>query len=222
MCDSKGVIYKGRAGVNASKAEFAIEPDGRETLADAMKGADVFLGLSVADVLTPDMLASMAARPIVFALANPKPEIARDVALGVRTDLVYATGRSDYPNQINNVLGFPYIFRGALDCRATEINEPMKLAAAHAIAALAREPVPASLRELYGVHSMKFGPDYILPKPFDRRLLTTVPPAVAAAAAESGVAKDPIKDLKHYGNVLKRYVTDTDVHMQQYLSAKAS
>lgn len=222
MCDSKGVIYKGRAGVNASKAEFAIEPDGRETLADAMRGADVFLGLSVADVLTPDMLASMAERPVVFALANPKPEIARDVALRVRTDLVYATGRSDYPNQINNVLGFPYIFRGALDCRATEINEQMKLAAAHAIAAFAREPVPASLKELYGVHGMKFGPDYILPKPFDRRLLTTVPPAVAKAAAESGVAKAPIEDVIHYGNVLKRYVTATDANMQQYLSGKAS
>ena len=222
MCDSKGVIYKGRAGVNESKAEFAIEPDGRITLADAVRGADVFLGLSVADVLTPEMLATMAEKPIVFALANPRPEIARDTALAVRTDLVYATGRSDYPNQINNVLGFPYIFRGALDCRASEINEPMKLAAAHAIAALAREPVPASLRELYGVHSLKFGADYILPKPFDRRLLTTVPPAVVKAAAESGVAQAPIDDLKHYGNVLRRYVTDTDVHMKEYLSARAS
>lgn len=222
MCDSHGVIYKGRAGVNSVKEEFAIEADGRTTLADAVKDADVFLGLSVADVLTPAMLATMAERPIVFALANPKPEIAREAALAVRTDLVYATGRSDYPNQINNVLGFPYIFRGALDCRATQINEAMKMAASHAIAALAREPVPEAVRKLYGDEDLAFGPDYILPKPFDRRLLTSVPPAVARAAAESGVAKAPLEDLAHYGNVLKRYVTDTDVHILQYLSAKAS
>ena len=222
MCDSKGIIYKGRTGVNASKEEFAIQPDGRTTLADAVKGADVFLGLSVADVLTPEMLLSMADRPIVFALANPKPEIARDVAMATRSDLIYATGRSDYPNQINNVLGFPYIFRGALDCRASTINEAMKLAAAHAIAALAREPVPAAVRELYGEKNMKFGPDYILPKPFDRRLLTTVPPAVAQAAAESGVARNPIADLERYGKTLKRYVTDSDAHMKEYLSAQAS
>ena len=201
MCDSKGIIYKGRT---------------------AVKGADVFLGLSVADVLTPEMLLSMADRPIVFALANPKPEIARDVAMATRSDLIYATGRSDYPNQINNVLGFPYIFRGALDCRASTINEAMKLAAAHAIAALAREPVPAAVRELYGEKNMKFGPDYILPKPFDRRLLTTVPPAVAQAAAESGVARNPIADLERYGKTLKRYVTDSDAHMKEYLSAQAS
>lgn len=222
MCDSHGVIYKGRAGVNSVKGEFTIEADGRTTLADAVKDADVFLGLSVADVLTPAMLATMAERPIVFALANPKPEIAREAALAVRTDLVYATGRSDYPNQINNVLGFPYIFRGALDCRATQINEAMKMAASHAIAALAREPVPEAVRKLYGDEDLAFGPDYILPKPFDRRLLTSVPPAVARAAAESGVAKAPLEDLAHYGNVLKRYVTDTDVHILQYLSAKAS
>lgn len=221
MCDSKGVIYKGRAGLNPSKEEFAIEPDGRTTLADALKGSDAFLGLSVADVMTPDMLASMAERPIVFALANPRPEIAREAALAVRTDLVYATGRSDYPNQINNVLGFPYIFRGALDCCASEINEAMKLAAAHAIAALAREPVPASLRKLYAVDRLEFGPDYILPKPFDRRLLTTVPPAVAQAAADSGVAKAPVADLKRYGNTLRRYVTETDTLMQNFLAAQA-
>ena len=221
-CYSKCIIYKGRTGVNASKEEFAIQPDGRTTLADAVKGADVFLGLSVADVLTPEMLLSMADRPIVFALANPKPEIARDVAMATRSDLIYATGRSDYPNQINNVLGFPYIFRGALDCRASTINEAMKLAAAHAIAALAREPVPAAVRELYGEKNMKFGPDYILPKPFDRRLLTTVPPAVAQAAAESGVARNPIADLERYGKTLKRYVTDSDAHMKEYLSAQAS
>ena len=142
--------------------------------------------------------------------------------MATRSDLIYATGRSDYPNQINNVLGFPYIFRGALDCRASTINEAMKLAAAHAIAALAREPVPAAVRELYGEKNMKFGPYYILPKPFDRRLLTTVPPAVAQAAAESGVARNPIADLERYGKTLKRYVTDSDAHMKEYLSAQAS
>lgn len=222
MCDSRGVIYRGREGLNSFKAEFAIEPDGRTTLADAMAGADVFLGLSVADVLTPEMLASMAPKPIVFALANPRPEIARDVAMGVRNYLIYATGRSDYPNQINNVLGFPYIFRGALDCRATAINESMKVAAAHAIAELARKPVPTSIKELYGNRTMRFGPDYILPKPFDRRLLSEVAPAVAQAAAETGVARVPIADLAHYGRVLRRYVANTDIHMMEYLQNKAS
>ena len=221
MCDSHGVIYKGRAGLNPEKEQFAIGFDGRTTLADAVSGADVFLGLSVADVLTPEMLASMAERPIVFALANPSPEIARDKALATRRDLVYATGRSDYPNQINNVLGFPYIFRGALDCRATDINEAMKIAAAHAIAALAREAVPDSVKELYGVSDLKFGPDYILPKPFDRRLLTAVPPAVAQAAADSGVARAPITDLKRYASTLSHYVVETDEHMRRYIDATA-
>ncbi len=221
MCDSHGVIYKGRAGLNPEKEQFAIRFDGRTTLADAVSGADVFLGLSVADVLTPEMLASMAERPIVFALANPSPEIARDKALATRRDLVYATGRSDYPNQINNVLGFPYIFRGALDCRATDINEAMKIAAAHAIAALAREAVPDSVKELYGVSNLEFGPDYILPKPFDRRLLTAVPPAVAQAAADSGVARAPITDLKRYASTLSHYVVETDEHMRRYIDATA-
>lgn len=221
MCDSHGVIYKGRAGLNLEKEQFAIGFDGRTTLADAVSGADVFLGLSVADVLTPEMLASMAERPIVFALANPSPEIARDKALATRRDLVYATGRSDYPNQINNVLGFPYIFRGALDCRATDINEAMKIAAAHAIAALAREAVPDSVKELYGVSGLEFGPDYILPKPFDRRLLTAVPPAVAQAAADSGVARAPITDLKRYASTLSHYVVETDEHMRRYIDATA-
>ncbi len=221
MCDSHGVIYKGRAGLNPEKEQFAIGFDGRTTLADAVSGADVFLGLSVADVLTPEMLASMAERPIVFALANPSPEIARDKALATRRDLVYATGRSDYPNQINNVLGFPYIFRGALDCRATDINEAMKIAAAHAIAALAREAVPDSVKELYGVSGLEFGPDYILPKPFDRRLLTAVPPAVAQAAADSGVARAPITDLKRYASTLSHYVVETDEHMRRYIDATA-
>ena len=192
------------------------------SLADAMRGADAFLGLSVADVVTPDMLASMAERPIVFALANPDPEIARDTALATRSDLVYATGRSDYPNQINNVLGFPYIFRGALDCRASAINEQMKIAAAHAIAELVCEPVTKELKELYPDENLVFGPDYILPKPFDRRLLAVVAPAVAEAAAESGVAQMPIADLARYGSALKRYVADTDTHMREFLASRAS
>ncbi len=191
MCDSKGVIYKGRKGLNSTKEQFAIEPDGRTTLADAVAGADVFLGLSVADVLTPEMLATMAERPIVFALANPAPEIARDVALATRSDLVYATGRSDYPNQINNVLGFPYIFRGALDCRATTINEEMKMAASRAIAALAREEVPGFIKRLYNKPTMAFGRDYILPKPFDRRLLVKVPPELVAPV--KGMVTSPLK-----------------------------
>ena len=203
MCDSKGVIRTDRASLPPSKAAFATSAEGLHTLADAVNGADVFLGLSVADVLTPAMLATMAERPVVFALANPNPEIARDAALAVRTDLVYATGRSDYPNQINNVLGFPYIFRGALDCRASVINETMKLAAAHAIAALAREPATDRIRSLYPDDKLEFGRDYILPKPFDRRLLETVPAAVARAAAESGVALSPIERSEEHTSELQ-------------------
>jgi len=222
MCDSRGVIYKGRPGLNKQKEQFAVADNGMRSLADAMRGADAFLGLSVADVVTPDMLASMAERPIVFALANPDPEIARDTALATRSDLVYATGRSDYPNQINNVLGFAYIFRGALDCRASGINEQMKIAAAHAIAELVCEPVTKELKELYPDENLVFGPDYILPKPFDRRLLAVVAPAVADAAAESGVARMPIADLARYGSALRRYVTDTDTHMREFLASRAS
>ncbi len=219
MCDSKGAITTDRKNLAPSKAEFATSRPGISTLADAVRDADAFLGLSVADVLTPEMLATMAPRPIVFALANPNPEIARDAALATRTDLVYATGRSDYPNQINNVLGFPYIFRGALDCRATVINEDMKLAAAHAIAALARKPVTKTVRDLYGGEPLSFGPDYILPKPFDRRLLTTVPAEVARAAAESGVAQHPISDLEAYGRRLRKYVVDTDGALRNFIEA---
>lgn len=222
MCDSRGVIYRGRPGLNAEKERFAIADNGMRTLSDAMKDADAFLGLSVADVVTADMLASMAPRPIVFALANPNPEISRDVALATRSDLVYATGRSDYPNQINNVLGFPYIFRGALDCRASAINEAMKVAAAHAIASLGREPVPQELKDLYPGENLVFGPEYILPKPFDRRLLALVPPAVAKAAADSGVARSPIRDLRRYGTALRRYIIDTDSNMRAFLAAQAS
>ena len=203
MCDSKGVIRADRPGLNALKSEFATTRD-LHTLADAVRGADVFLGLSVADVLTPDMLMTMAPKPIVFALANPNPEIDYELALATRDDVIVATGRSDYPNQVNNVLGFPYIFRGSLDCRATTINEKMKIAAAEAIAALAREPVPEDVLKAYDRKEMKFGRRYILPKPLDPRLLMTVAPAVAHAAEESGVARRPIADYDAYREKLSR------------------
>ena len=203
MCDSKGVLREDRTDINPQKREFATNRD-LHTLKEALVGADVFLGLSVANVMTPEMLLSMAPRPIVFALANPDPEIAYDVATATRDDLIMATGRSDYPNQVNNVLGFPYIFRGALDTRATAINEEMKLAACRAIAALAREEVPEDVKKAYGGEDFKFGKDYILPKPFDKRLLYQVSPAVAKAAIESGVAKRVITDWDKYGLELNR------------------
>lgn len=203
MCDSRGVIRADRTDLSPQKAEFATALP-VYTLAEALRGADMFLGLSVKDVLTPEMIASMAPRPIVFALANPDPEIARDVALAVRDDLIFATGRSDYPNQINNVLGFPYIFRGAMDCGATEINEAMKIAAADAIADLAQQPVPDSIRAAYDDDGMAFGRDYILPKPMDPRLLETVSMAVARAAMDSGVARVPIANFDEYSEQLRR------------------
>ena len=203
MCDSKGVINRKRTGLNAQKLEFATDRD-IDTLEDAMKGADVFLGLSVKDVVTPEMLKSMNDRPIVFARANPDPEIAYDVAMESRPDLIFATGRSDYPNQINNVLGFPYIFRGALDSGATVINETMKLAAVKAIAALAKEPVPSVVNAAYEMSNLRFGREYILPKPLDPRLITTVAPAVARGAMESGVARRPITDWDAYNDKLRQ------------------
>lgn len=203
MCDSKGVIRADRTDINPQKREFATARD-LHTLKEALVDADVFLGLSVANVMTPEMLLSMAPRPIVFALANPDPEIAYDVATATRDDLIMATGRSDYPNQVNNVLGFPYIFRGALDTRATAINEEMKLAACRAIAELAREEVPEDVKKAYGGEDFKFGKDYILPKPFDKRLLYQVSPAVAKAAIESGVARRVITDWEKYGLELNR------------------
>ena len=203
MCDSKGVINRKRTGLNAQKLEFATDRD-IDTLEDAMKGADVFLGLSVKDVVTPEMLKSMNDRPIVFALANPDPEIAYDVAMESRPDLIFATGRSDYPNQINNVLGFPYIFRGALDSGATVINETMKLAAVKAIAALAKEPVPSVVNAAYEMSNLRFGREYILPKPLDPRLITTVAPAVARGAMESGVARRPITGWDAYNDKLRQ------------------
>jgi len=196
MVDSRGVIYKDREGLNKYKERFAPETDAR-TLADAVKGADVFYGLSVADVLTQEMVKTMAEQPIIFAMANPDPEIKYELAKEVRPDAIVATGRSDYPNQVNNVLGFPFIFRGALDVRASAINDEMKIAAAHALAALAKEDVPDSVLRAYNVESMKLGPEYIIPKPLDPRVLIWEAPAVAKAAMESGVARKEI-DLDEY------------------------
>lgn len=198
MCDSKGVINEDRDNLNESKKYFATSRKDIHTLSEAMVGADVFLGLSVKDVVTPEMIKSMAAKPIVFALANPDPEIEYEKAIKARPDLIFATGRSDYPNQINNVLGFPYIFRGALDCQATEINEEMKLAAARAIAKIARMPADEEVKKIYSDEKLEFGPEYILPKPFDHRILIEVSPAVAVAAFESGVAQRPIRDVEKY------------------------
>ena len=204
MVDSKGVIRTDRPNLPASKAEFATDRRDIETLEDAMKGADIFLGVSVADVLTPEMVRSMNENPLVFALANPNPEIAYDVAKASRPDLIFATGRSDYPNQINNVLGFPYIFRGALDTRAKAINEEMKLAAVYAIADLAKQPVPDVVNAAYGMKKLQFGPEYILPKPMDPRLITKVSAAVAKAAMVSGVARRQITNWKEYEDGLNQ------------------
>lgn len=219
MCDSKGVIRKDRGNLNPMKAEFATNRDIR-TLAEAMIDADVFLGLSVADVVTEDMVKSMAERPIVFALANPSPEIAYELAIASRPDIIFATGRSDYPNQINNVLGFPYIFRGALDCGATEINEAMKVGAAKAIAALAQEPVPEEIAKAYGVKDLSFGPSYILPKPFDHRLLTVVAPAVIKAAEESGVATKEIDDFEKYETFLRQIMCTNEALISYLIKAQ--
>ncbi len=203
MCDTKGVIYKGRKeGMNKFKERFAKETSAR-TLADALCGADALVGLSGANCVSPEMLRSMAANPIVFAMANPDPEIPYDVAVAARADLIMATGRSDYPNQVNNVLGFPFIFRGALDVRATAINDEMKLAATRALAALAREDVPDAVRRVYGVERMEFGRDYIIPKPFDSRVLIWVASAVAKAAMDSGVAQVQV-NIEEYKEQLER------------------
>jgi malate dehydrogenase (oxaloacetate-decarboxylating)(NADP+) len=197
LCDSKGVVYKGRVeGMNKYKERFVVDTDAR-TLADALRGADVFYGLSVANVMTPDMVKSMAKDPIVFAMANPDPEINPDLAKSVRKDLIIATGRSDYTNQINNVLGFPFIFRGALDVRARAINEEMKLAASQSLAALTKEDVPDSVLRAYGVDSLKFGREYIIPKPLDPRVLLWEAPAVAEAAMKTGIARKSV-DIDEY------------------------
>ena len=205
LCDSRGVVAAHREDLNPLKREFATTRR-IASLAEALHGADVFLGVSKANVLTPEMLRSMAPNPIVMALANPDPEIAYDVATVTRPDLIFATGRSDYPNQVNNVLGFPYIFRGALDVRASEINDAMKLAAAHAIAAMTREPVPESVLRDYNLEKLEFGRGYLIPKPTDPRLLTTVATAVARAAIESGIARRPISDWEAYARELREQI----------------
>lgn len=204
MFDSRGLIYKGRDGMNQYKAEFA--QDKPASLEECMKDADLFLGLSTKNLVSKDMVRSMAPNPILFAMANPDPEITYDDAKDANPNCIMGTGRSDYPNQINNVSGFPYIFRGALDVQATEINEAMKIAAAKALAALAKEPVPKEICDMYGVKELSFGRDYIIPKPLDPRVLEWVTPAVARAAMETGVAKAPIKDLEAYTLSLRKRV----------------
>mgnify|MGYP001039793891 CR=1 FL=1 len=203
MCDSRGVLNTKRKDLNKYKADF-VRDTNAETLADAMKDADVFLGLSVADVLTAEMLKSMGPNPIVFAMANPNPEIAYEKAMKARKDLIFATGRSDYPNQINNVLGFPFIFRGALDVKAKAINEEMKIAAVHALANLTKEDVPETVNKAYRTQNLFFGHDYIIPKPLDPRLIYHVAPAVAKAAIETGVARTKIEDWDKYKEELRK------------------
>jgi malate dehydrogenase (oxaloacetate-decarboxylating)(NADP+) len=205
MTDRSGVIYKGRVeGMNKYKEPFARDISKR-SLADAMQGADVFVGLSQGGLVTPAMVKTMAAKPIIFAMANPDPEIGFHEARAARPDCIMATGRSDFPNQVNNVLGFPFIFRGALDVRAREINEPMKVAATHALANLAKKRgVPKEVLAAYKVRSLSFGPDYIIPKPLDPRVLVEESIAVAKAAMDSGVAAMPIKDFDAYRSRLKK------------------
>ena len=209
LVDSKGVIYKGRTeGMNTYKERFAVDTDAR-TLADAMKGADVFAGVSVKGLVTQEMVKTMADNPIIFAMANPEPEISPEDALAARPDVIVATGRSDYPNQVNNVLGFPFIFRGALDVAATGINEEMKLAAAHALANLAKEDVPDSVVRAYGGKPLRFGRDYLIPKPFDYRVLLWEAPAVAEAAIQSGVARKPYSSKEDYIRELENRLSRT-------------
>ena len=213
MCDSKGVISKRRTDLNPAKAFFATAR-GIDTLSQALEGADVFLGLSVADVLTADMVKSMAANPIVFALANPNPEIRYEVAMQARPDIIFATGRSDYPNQVNNLLGFPYIFRGALDVRATKINDEMKIAAVRALASLAKEPVPDIVATAYNDNDISFGRKYLIPKALDPRLITRISIAVAKAAIESGVARKVITDWDAYAQQLESRMGRNDKLMR--------
>ncbi len=215
VCDSKGVVYQGRTeGMDQFKAAYAVDTKAR-TLMDAMKGADCFMGLSVAGAVSKEMVKAMAKKPIIFAMANPDPEITPEDVHAVRKDAIVATGRSDYANQINNVLGFPYIFRGALDVRARTINEEMKVAAARALAALAKEDVPDEVAAAYHGRQLKFGPEYIIPTPFDPRLISTVPPFVAQAAMDAGVARKPIADMEAYKASLAQRLDPTAALMQR-------
>ena len=218
MCDSKGVIYKGRENIDQFKSSFASNTKLR-TLKEAMKGADVFLGLSAKDVVSKEMVKSMAKNPVIFACANPDPEIKPESIIEVRSDAIIATGRSDYPNQVNNLIGFPYIFRGALDVRAKEINEEMKVAAAKAIALLAREDVPDEVVSAYGGDRPKYGRDYIIPSTFDPRLISVIPSAVAQAAMKSGVARKKIDDIDLYKDQLTNRL-DPSMSLMQGINAK--
>ena len=221
MFDSRGLIYKGRDHLNKWKEKFA-QPTNCGDLAACMKGADMFLGLSKKGLVSKDMVRSMAHQPVIFAMANPDPEITYEDAKDARPEAIMGTGRSDYPNQINNVSGFPYIFRGALDVHATDINEAMKLAAAHALADLAKEPVPQEVLDAYNMDKApEFGPDYVLPKPLDSRILTTVTPAVAKAAMESGVAQTPITDFKAYTEGLKKRMEAYHARVAPYVKQLA-
>lgn len=214
LCDTKGVVYQGRTeGMNQWKSAHAIRTDAR-TLAEALEGADVFMGLSVKGAVTREMVRGMAPKPIIFAMANPDPEITPEEVRAVRKDAIVATGRSDYPNQVNNVLGFPYIFRGALDVRASTINEAMKIAAARALAELAREDVPDEVDAAYAGRRLRYGPEYIIPVPFDPRLIAKIPAAVARAAMESGVARKPIVDMEEYGRSLRLRLDPTSDSLQ--------
>lgn len=222
MLDSRGVIRKDREGLTGQKLEFATDRK-IDTLDEAMKDADVFIGLSIANIVSPEMLKVMAPNPIVFAMANPDPEIEYDLAVKTRKDIIMATGRSDHPNQVNNVLGFPFIFRGALDVRATKINEAMKQAAVKAIAELAKEPVPEQVNIAYGETRMSFSKEYIIPKPFDPRLIAKIPPAVAKAAMESGVATEPITDWEAYEEqLLERLGNDNKMIRMLHTRAKSN
>lgn len=203
LCDSRGVVTRYREGLTPQKEEFATSRR-LASLAEALHGADLFVGVSVADALTPSMVRTMAENPMVLALANPDPEITYDAAMRSRPDIIFATGRSDYPNQVNNVLGFPFLFRGALDVRAAQINDAMKLAAARALADLARRPVSESVLRAYGLERLEFGREYLIPKPLDPRLLCAVSTAVARAAVESGVARQPVDDWDAYAEALRR------------------
>ena len=219
ICDSKGVVYQGRpGGYDKSKARFAQDTDMR-TLADAINGADVFLGCSAAGVLTGDMVKTMASKPIILALANPEPEIRPELAKAARPDCIIATGRSDYPNQVNNVLCFPYIFRGALDCGATKITDEMKLACVRQIADLAKADISEEVASAYAGQDLTFGPEFIIPKPFDSRLILRIAPAVAAAAEKSGVATRPIKDMDAYRRELSRFIYSTGLLMEPVFNA---
>ena len=219
VCDSKGVIYQGRpGGYDDSKARYAQDTTAR-SLADAVNGADVFLGCSAPGVLTAEMVKTMGPSPIILALANPEPEIRPELAKAVRPDCIIATGRSDYPNQVNNVLCFPYIFRGALDCGATRITEAMKLACVREIAELAKAETSDEVAAAYAGQELSFGPDYLIPKPFDARLILRIAPAVAKAAAESGVAARPIADMEAYRQELTRFVYQTGILMQPVFNA---